>query len=217
MMLLTALITVVAAYLIGSISFAIIFTKIFAKKDVRTVGSGNAGTTNTFRAAGKKVGILTFICDFLKGTLSAYLGKIIFEYIFNSTGDPMYSPIYGAYICGLACMIGHIFPLFFEFRGGKGVATGAGIFLAFCPIATAIGLLLFAISLLITKTVSVSSLVGTVSVVICALIMYDKSSLFLPQMIMAVIIGLIIIIKHKDNIVRIINGEERKISIGGKK
>ena len=107
-----AVITVFAAYLIGSVNFAIIFTKVFANKDVRTVGSGNAGTTNTFRAAGKKVGTLTFICDFAKGTVSAYLGKIVFEYIFVSTANPMYNPVYGAYICGLICMIGHIFPLF---------------------------------------------------------------------------------------------------------
>ena len=216
-MILTALITIVAAYLIGSISFAIIFTKIFLKKDIRTVGSKNAGTTNTMRMAGIKAGTLTFICDFLKGTLSAFLGKIVFEYIFTATANPIYSPVYGAYICGLACMIGHILPLFFEFRGGKGVATGAGIFIAFCPVATVIGLLLSAISLFITKIVSVSSLVGTVSVVIAALIMYDKSSLFLPQMIMAIIIGLIIIIKHKENIIRVINGQEDKVSFGGKK
>ena len=217
MMYVSAIIAVIAAYLIGSVNFAVIFTKIFAHKDVRTVGSGNAGTTNTFRAAGKKVGILTFICDFSKGTLSSFLGKIIFQYLFSVTANPMYKPIYGAYICGLACMIGHILPLFFEFKGGKGVATGAGIYLSFCPIATLIGLGVFAVCLLISKTVSVSSLIATVSVVVSSLIMFDRGCLFLPQLIMSALIGLIIFYKHKDNIRRIINGEERKVSFGGKK
>lgn len=215
--MLFAFLAVVVSYLIGSVNFAVIFTKIFTNKDVRTVGSGNAGSTNALRAGGKKVGILTFICDFAKGALAAFLGKILFQYAFSVTGSSIFLSTYGAYLCGLVCMIGHVFPIFFEFKGGKGVATGAGIFIAFCPLATVIGLSVFIICVIISKTVSLSSLIATVSVIVAALFMADKACLFLPQLIMGILMGSLIFIRHKDNIGRLIRGEENKFSFGGKK
>ncbi|MCQ2454542.1 MAG: glycerol-3-phosphate 1-O-acyltransferase PlsY [Clostridia bacterium] len=213
-MVFTAVIAVICAYLLGSINFAVVFIRAFINKDVRNIGSGNAGTTNAMRAGGKKVGILTFLCDFAKGVFSAFLGKIVFSYLFEITAINYVKPIYGAYICGFVCLIGHIWPLFFEFRGGKGVATGVGVFFVICPIASLIGLVAFTVCFLISRTVSLSSIIGTVSVVATALILYDKSAMFLPQLVMGCIMGIMVIVKHKDNIKKIIKGEENKFAKG---
>ena len=216
-MIFSALAVIVAAYFLGSVNFAVIFTMFFTKKDVRNFGSGNAGSTNALRVGGTPSGVLTFVFDFLKGTAAAYLGRFAFEYLYQSSDSRLYSPVYGAYICGVACLIGHIFPLFFKFKGGKGVAAGAGIFIVICPVATAVGLGIFIIVFLISKTVSLGSIIGATALVITALILYDTSAYFLPQFVFAVILLLIIIVKHKDNIVRLIEGNENKFTFGGKK
>ncbi len=216
-MLITAVITVIAAYLIGSVNFAVIFAKAFLKKDVREMGSGNAGTTNVMRNAGFLPGALTFICDALKGFVAAGLGKLVFAYIFDTVGAGWALPIYGAYICGAACMLGHVFPIFFQFKGGKGVATSVGIFAVCCPIAIILGLAVFALVTIISKIVSLSSLVATVTVVVLSLIFYDKSASILPQALLCIGMGVLVFLKHKENIKRLISGTESKIGKGGKK
>lgn len=214
-MFMTAFITAVAAYLLGSVNFAVIFTKLFSGKDVRKVGSGNAGATNALRAGGTVAGMLTFVCDCLKGVLSALLGYFMFSYIFAKTGSTLYLPVYGAYFCGIFAMLGHVFPLFYQFKGGKGVSTGVGVIFVTCPIAAAVGLAVFAAFVFITKIVSLSSLIATFSVVVLAMILYTRTNdaLFLPQAIMAVIIGAIIFLKHTPNIKRLLSGEEPKFGV----
>ena len=135
-MYLAAAAAVVIAYFFGSINFAVIFANAFLKKDVRELGSGNAGTTNVMRTAGFLPGALTFVCDALKGFAACFTGKMLFIHAYPDT-IPW---IYVAYMCGVACMLGHIFPIFFGFKGGKGVATSVGIFAVCCPIAIVIGL-----------------------------------------------------------------------------
>lgn len=216
-MVITALVTVVAAYLIGSISFAVIFAKAFMKKDVRELGSGNAGTTNVMRNAGFLPGALTFICDALKGFASAYMGYAIFDYIHTETGSEWSYAIYGAYICGAAGMLGHIFPIFFDFKGGKGVATSVGIFAICCPIAIIIGLIVFAVCVIATKYVSLGSVLAATVVVILSIIFYNDSANILPQIILALAMGAMVIGKHSENIKRLLNGTESKIRLGGKK
>ena len=216
-MVITALVTVVAAYLIGSISFAVIFAKSFLKKDVRELGSGNAGTTNVMRNAGFLPGALTFIFDALKGFAAAFMGKAIFEYIHTQTGSEWSFWIYGAYLCGAACMLGHILPLFFGFKGGKGVATSVGIYAVCCPIAIIIGLAVFAVSTLVTRYVSLSSVLAATVVVVLSIVFHNDTAGILPQIILSISMGAMVIIKHKDNIKRLINGTERKIKLGGKK
>ncbi len=211
-MILLAISSIICAYLIGSVNFAVIFTRLFTKSDVRDYGSGNAGATNALRIGGVWSGVLTFLCDALKGILAALIGKMAFGYVFEQTGAAWSMAIYGAYACGLVCMLGHIFPIFFEFKGGKGVATGAGIFIICYPMASVMGILAFALVVLLTRYVSASSIIGTVTVVTVALLNYDKSALLLPQLILGVSMGLLIIIKHKDNIKRLIGGNENKIS-----
>lgn len=212
-LVLYAALSFVAAYLIGSINFAVIFAKTFIKGDIRDYGSGNAGTTNVMRVGGFLPGLLTFICDALKGFVACEIGYLVFDYIHKIGGFEWAYAIYGAYICGLACMLGHVFPIFFQFKGGKGVATSVGIFAVCCPIAIILGLIAFAVSTLISRIVSLSSLIATVVVVVLSLINFDNTALFWPQAIPCVLMGTVVILKHKDNIKRLIKGEEKKLSV----
>ena len=214
-MVVYALLVIIFAYLIGSVNFAVIFSKAFMKKDVRNIGSGNAGTTNIMRNGGFVPGALTFLCDALKGFVASFAGKLVFDYIESSTDALWAAPVYGAYICGLACMLGHIFPVFFQLKGGKGVAVSVGIFAVCSPIAIILGLSVFAIVTLTSKYVSLASIIATVVVIVCSQIFRVSDAAVIPQIIMSVVMGLIVIIKHKDNIKRLLNGTENKI--GGKK
>ncbi len=208
-----AVLTVILAYLLGSISFAIIFSKIFMKKDVRELGSGNAGTTNIMRTGGAKLGALTFLCDVLKGFVACLLGKLVFKYVFEN-GDEW--AVYGAFLCGLACMLGHVFPIFFQFKGGKGIATSVGIFAICCYPAIIIGLIVFALGVYFTKIVSISSIAAAVTVVSFTMVFHfiNKPALFWPQAILAILMGILVIVKHGENIKRLINGTEKKLTIG---
>ena len=129
------------SYLLGSISFAVLFSKLFAKKDVRDSGSGNAGMTNVLRTIGKLPAVLTLVCDLLKAIAAIFISRWIFSYLpFNEMVNV------GAYVGGIAVVIGHIYPIFFNFRGGKGVLTCAGVFLVLdwklCLVCIAIFLIL---------------------------------------------------------------------------
>jgi glycerol-3-phosphate acyltransferase PlsY len=211
-----AVLSVVLAYLLGSISFAIIFSKIFFKKDVRELGSGNAGTTNVMRTGGFKLGVITFLGDVLKGFVACIVGKLVFKAIFEN-GEEW--AVYGAFLCGIACMLGHVFPIFFQFKGGKGIATSVGIFAVCCYPAIIIGLVVFALGVLLTRIVSISSIAAAITVVSCTMIFsfINKPALFWPQAVLAILMGILVIAKHGDNIKRLINGTEKKLSIGGKK
>ncbi len=214
---------IIAAYLIGSVNFAVIFTNLFVGKDVRNSGSGNAGTTNVLRTAGFLPGALTFIFDAAKGFAGAFVGKVIFDHLFSATALPVFTPVYGAYICYIFVMVGHIFPIFFGFRGGKGIATSVGGFAVCCWPAIVIGLSAFAISTLISKIVSLSSLIATTFVVTFAIVFRNVSIAgtaenVVPQIIMAIIAGGIVFYTHRANIVRLIRGEEKKLKLSrGKK
>jgi glycerol-3-phosphate acyltransferase PlsY len=208
-----AIAVVVLAYLLGSINFAVIFSKVFMKKDVREVGSGNAGTTNVMRSAGFVPGALTFLCDALKGFAACYVGKIVFQMLSETHGDDL--GILGAYICGLLCMIGHVFPVFFKFKGGKGVATSVGIFAVCAPVAIVLGLAVFAVITSTTKYVSLASLSATVVVVVTSVIFRLTDGYLIWQIVLAVAMGIIVFLKHKDNVKRLLNGTENKV--GGKK
>ena len=212
-MILYAVLVTIIAYLLGSLNFAVIFTKIFLKSDVRDFGSGNAGTTNVMRVGGFLPGALTFIFDALKGFFACYFGKIVFDYIANNSDLSWANAVYGAYICGVACMIGHVFPIFFQFKGGKGVATSVGIFAVCCPIAIILGLVTFAALTFITRIVSISSLTATVVVVVLSIVFNSSEALLWPQAVLAVVMGAIVFVKHKENIKRLIAGQEKKLSV----
>lgn len=212
-MYLAAVAAVVIAYLLGSINFAVIFANAFLKEDVRELGSGNAGTTNVMRTAGFLPGALTFVCDALKGFAACFIGKMLFIHAYPDT-IPW---IYVAYMCGVACMLGHIFPIFFGFKGGKGVATSVGIFAVCCPIAIIIGLTVFALMVLLTKIVSLSSLIATVTVISLSLVFYNSDANIALPAVLSISMGAIVFLKHKDNIKRLIKCEEKKITVRRKK
>ena len=214
-MILWAFLIVVAAYLIGSVNFAVIFSNLFMKKDVRSMGSGNAGATNVMRNAGFLPGALTFLCDAVKGLVASLAGKMVFDYIYNSVGESWAMPIYGAYLCGVACMLGHVFSIYFQFKGGKGVATSVGIYAICCAPAIGLGVLVFALLTIITRYVSLASITGAVVVVSSSLFFATDGADIWPQAVLSIIMGVIVISKHSTNIYRLINGTESKV--GGKK
>ena len=223
----------VVSYLLGSINFAIIFTRIFAKKDVRDVGSGNAGMTNAFRAGGKITGILTLIFDFGKAIAAVSLGRWLLP-VFTQveTSNNFLSlvtfeapALYGAMWCGLFVLIGHLYPVFFKFKGGKGVLTSAGTILLIDWRMFLIVLGVFMICFAITRIISISSMIGSLAFPVSAWFLlseYPQSvDWYNPPervvgVIFAAIITLIIIVKHKDNIKRLLKGEEKRMNFGKK-
>lgn len=212
-MIMTAVVTVIAAYLIGSINFAVIFTNIFTKQDVRKYGSGNAGTTNVMRVGGVLPGVLTFVFDALKGFAACMLGKVMFDYISTGSAAAWAVPIYGAYLCGVFCLLGHVFPVFFQFKGGKGVATSVGVFAVCCWPAMLIGLSVFIVLALITRIVSLSSLTATAVAIVLSIVFYTQTALLWPQAVFSVAIGVTVFLKHSENIKRLLTGEEKKLNI----
>ncbi len=225
--LLPGVVSAVIAYLLGSISFSIIFTRLLANhKDIRTMGSGNAGMTNVLRSVGKLAAFLTFICDFAKGALAVLIARTIFEYVCTSNGFPLSWAQYGTYLAGLAAILGHIYPIYFGFRGGKGVLTTAAMMLVLDWRVFLCTLVVFIIVFLCSKIVSLSSIIGAASYPIFTILLlyfmdYRQGEITVGGMIFAFItaavIGGIVIAKHKSNIIRLKNGEEKKITKSIKK
>ena len=211
--LLPFLLSAVAAYLIGSISFSIIFTRIFIGADVREYGSGNAGTTNVLRAAGKWPAILTFAGDFLKCVVAVLFAQFIFSVFGGAFGDY----ILVRYIAGFFCTIGHIYPVFFGFRGGKAVASTAALVLMVDWRMLVIAFIVFAIVFLIWHYVSLSGIVGVLSVPFSTyfIVHTQSKSIVWLDILMSIIIAANLIYAHRSNIKRLINGTESKI--GAKK
>ncbi len=185
------------SYLLGSIPVGVLLARLRGL-DPRTTGSGNIGATNVMRSAGKTLGIATLLGDILKGAVPTLVAS-------------HYSLPYGAVaVIGLAAFLGHLFPIYLRFKGGKGVATAVGIFLALSPLAVAADLVIFAFILYRWKYVSLGSLA-------CAALMPVLMRLFgAPReyMILAFLMALLIFWKHRENIVRLRAGTENKISLG---
>lgn len=183
-------------YLLGSIPSGVIIGKVFYGKDIRKYGSKNMGTTNTFRVLGKTSGIIVFLMDTLKGVLAALL-----PYFFHSNANPM--------LIALSAIIGHAFPIFVGFKGGKAVATSAGALLVynwrFCLIAWVI----FITSILLTSMVSVGSMAGFVMVTIAAIFFKDPVLIFI-----SLGLTIFVFIRHWKNIERIKNGTESMVPFG---
>jgi glycerol-3-phosphate acyltransferase PlsY len=197
------LIVVLAAYLLGSIPSSVWIGKIFYGIDVREHGSGNAGTTNTIRILGYKAGIPVFIIDALKGWFAVFLTKIVFGY-FPSIEMPEYMSL----IAAVAVVLGHIFPVFAGFRGGKGVATLLGVGFGLIPIPALIALGIFMLVLLCFGYVSLASITAAVTLpfITYFFVMPDKILLLLLTIAVAIFIP----ITHRQNIKRLLNGTENK-------
>jgi glycerol-3-phosphate acyltransferase PlsY len=182
------------AYLLGSVPVGVILARIKGA-DPRKVGSGNIGATNVMRAAGKTTGILTLIGDVIKGFLPVLIANAMDE------------PIIVIAAVGIAAFLGHLFPVFLTFKGGKGVATALGVYLFLDPFAVLVAAIFFILVLVKWRFVSLGSLVG-VAVIPLALYLLKAPDYYIY---LALIIGILIFIKHKDNIRRLIAGTENKI------
>ncbi|TWT09210.1 glycerol-3-phosphate 1-O-acyltransferase PlsY [Planomicrobium sp. CPCC 101079] len=191
------LLPVIIAYLLGSIPSALWIGKIFYKTDIRTKGSGNLGATNTFRTLGAKAGIVVTVLDILKGTAATLLPMAM---------DTPVHPL----ILGLIAVIGHIFPVFAKFKGGKAVATSGGILLGYQWPLFLVAVVVLLIALKITKMVSLSSIILAIVFIIYTTI-YAINTGDYPFMIVIIILASFIIFRHRANISRIRNGTEPKV------
>ena len=187
-------IVIILAYLLGSIPSGLIIGKLFYGKDIREHGSGNLGGTNTFRTLGVKAGLIVSIADVLKGTLAACLPLLL-------NADDLHMLLVGVF-----AVIGHMYPIFAGVRGGKAVATSGGVLLAYLPVLFIFMLLIFFISLYITKYVSLSSILTGIATFIYSLFTQD-----VPLIIVVAVLASFVIYRHRANIERIRNKTEPKI------
>jgi acyl phosphate:glycerol-3-phosphate acyltransferase len=185
-----------SAYLLGSIPFGLIVGMAFYHVDVREHGSGNVGTTNVFRVLGKKAGTIVLVCDMLKGYVPAFIAAAFFN------------PWYAIFIAA-APVVGHMYSVFLKGRGGKGVATGAGVVLALVPLAFGIILVVWILLILTTRYVSLASLVATFLVPVFVIAFDDP----LPYEIAAVLVTVVIFWAHRGNIQRLIRGNENRVKL----
>ena len=187
------LIIILASYLLGSIPFGFILTKIFLKKDIRDIGSGNIGATNTLRTGNKTLGYATLLLDITKAVLPILYVKFNYpDYIF---------------IASLSTFLGHVFPIWLKFKGGKGVATYVGILFSINLILGLIFVIVWSITFLISKYSSLSSLVASLIIPLYLIVFENNNSIFF------VIMFVLIFYTHKENVKRLKNNEESKTNI----
>ena len=213
----TYIIIAIIAYLIGSVNFSVIISKKMAGFDVREKGSGNAGTTNMLRSVGKKAAVITLVCDILKGVISIGIAIIVGNIAKNLDRELLLQ------IAGIAVVIGHTFPIFFGFKGGKGVATSLGVLLMS---NWQIGLIcfVFAIVLMIlTRMVSLGSCGAAILFPVLTLFINEHYTVLTEgkngnvYFIYSVILAIIVLYNHRENIKRILNGTENRLSFKGTK
>ncbi len=204
----TYIIIAIISYLIGSINFSIIFSKKFAGFDVREKGSGNAGTTNMLRSVGKGAAAITLICDILKGVISILIAILVGK-IANTPDKSLL-----VQIAGICVVIGHTFPIFFKFKGGKGIATSLGVLIMSNWQIGLICLVFALVLMVLTQMVSVGSVAAAILFPVLTLFIKDNyivtegSGYFIYSIILAVIV----VFNHRENIKRLLNGTENKIS-----
>ena len=199
----------VFCYLLGSINTGLVISRFFLKDDIRQHGSGGAGTTNMLRTKGWKAGAITFAGDTLKGALAA-LGGVLLAHFLSAQQTPSFDHIFLSafpYIAGLICIIGHSFPVFFSFKGGKGIATALGAFLVLNWRVALCALGLFIISVAITRIVSVGSLAAALSIAVLAWCFGHHWT----QVVCCGLVAALLWFMHRGNIVRLVKGEEKPI------
>jgi glycerol-3-phosphate acyltransferase PlsY len=200
------LITLAIAYLLGSIPFGYLLVRLFRREDIRSVGSGNIGATNVARAGGKGLGIVTLSLDLLKGLAAVLIAKHL------APGTPG-NPSDLAVAAGIAAILGHVFPVWLGFKGGKGVASALGVFLALAWPAAISALVVFILVFALTRYVSLASILAAVMIPPFALLwMPDRSPVFVGGVIF---LALLVVSKHHSNITRLMQGKESRF--GSKK
>jgi len=197
---------IITAYLIGSIPTALLISRKYFGIDIREYGSGNMGATNAFRILGSKFGTIIMVLDVLKGMLAVGLFYLLPFYVSNEFERTNFM-----IALGLSAVIGHIFPVFADFKGGKGVATILGMILAIQPYVALTCIGVFLIVLFLTRYVSLSSILGAVMLPICVLWIWNEDEL--TYRIFALLVAIMVIITHQKNITRLIKGAENRVPI----
>ncbi len=199
-------ILVILAYLIGSIPTSVWISKSVFNMDIRDYGSGNAGATNTFRVLGSKWGSIVMLVDVTKGIIATSLYIVIPFYLTNELARTNFM-----IVLGLAAVIGHIFPIWANFRGGKGVATLLGMALAIQPTVALICLVIFVFTLVTTRFVSLSSMLAGIAFMVLILFIFNEKETM--YRLFAIIVALMVIITHQKNITRLLKGTENKVPL----
>ena len=210
---------IIIAYLLGSIPFGYLIVRATQGADVRETGSGGTGATNVSRRAGKAAGVLTLVLDALKGAAAVLIAKVIFGlpvFTLSTSVRPHYQSTFeSAYwwlaAAAIAVIVGHIFPIWLRFRGGKGVATGVGLFLMLSPIAVALAAVIFVLVVWRTRYVSLGSILSAAAIPLFVLVQHafiGPVESLAPMMCAAIAGAALIVFAHRENIRRLINGNE---------
>ena len=221
---LRGIITAVIAYLFGSISFAVIFTKLSSKKDIREMGSGNAGFTNVLRSVGVVPAVFTLVFDFLKGVIASFVGSWFFSTI--ECADVRLTDeiiVYGGLIGGVFAIIGHMYPVYFGFKGGKGIVTAAAMMAVtdwrvFLMIVATFLIVFFISKIISLASITCAALYGVYTFICTFFFDYMRGDMWYSLRyviicsLFALFLGTFVIIKHKENIKRLLKGEEKKIT-----
>lgn len=189
-------VTLVLAYLLGSIPTGYLLVRIFRNEDIRTTGSGNIGATNVARSGAKGLGIATLVLDALKGLVAVAIAKHFAQTVGFPNGYDLEA------LAGLLAVVGHIFPVWLGFRGGKGVATALGVFLALMPLTTVVAVVIFAVVFALTKYVSLASMIAAAALAMLCVAMDSRRRLIVDLVYVA--IPLLVIAKHHGNIRRLL-------------
>lgn len=200
------IVVAILSYLIGSINFSIIISKKVAGFDVREKGSGNAGTTNMLRTVGKKAALITLVCDILKGVISILLALLIGKIAKEANNSILVQ------IAGILVIIGHTFPIFFKFKGGKGVATAVGVLLTTNWQIGLICLIFGLVLIALTRMVSLGSI--TAAILFPILVLFIKTNYIVEgnYFIYSLIIAVMVVFNHRENVKRLLSGTENKLS-----
>jgi glycerol-3-phosphate acyltransferase PlsY len=203
---------IILAYLLGSIPFGYLIVRAKEGGDIRETGSGGTGATNVSRRAGKAAGVLTLLLDALKGA-AAVLIAMWWLNATSATDGTNNSNAWLVAAAAIAVMVGHIFPVWLKFRGGKGVATGVGVFLVLMPAVVGIAAFIFVAIVFLTRYVSLASMVAAASIPLLALLKFrfvSADNNFAPLITSAVLGATLILLAHRKNVVRLIRGQESK-------
>lgn len=205
MILLASLGVALCSYLLGSVNWSVIISKLVYHKDVRNFGSGNAGMTNMLRTFGKGSAVAVAIGDFSKSIITVLVSRLLFAHFFGAL------PFDIGYVAGVFTILGHLFPLYFHFKGGKGVLTALGMILIIDPLVFAIVLSIAILILLICKIVSAASIIGAALYpIVTCIVLWSTGRPSLVDALCSLAIALIIIYMHRENIRRLLNGTEYK-------
>ena len=194
-------------YLVGSVSGSMVIGKIY-NFDVLSSGSRSAGATNTFRVSGPIPAFLVLLIDVLKGYIACTIASIYINFFqFSYKGD---TELYIVIMCGIAAVIGHIFPIYFNFKGGKGIGTIVGMLIYVFPIGLLISFIVWLIILILTGYVSLASIIGCCSLPINVLVLLNSNNYDIILFYLMIAISVFIIITHRENIIRLIEGRENR-------